>query len=142
MTKRRLWTVTGGVATVVLALAALLIARSGGEQPGTVLTGGSDHYDVRVRLDRLTTATTVADIEVTGRDRDRGEPSGVSVEAVMERMGHAMPSLAAEALGDGRFRARGRLFVMAGEWQLGVRLRTADGASELVTLTVVVPSGA
>ncbi|MGW3915522.1 hypothetical protein ACWEBX_28960 [Streptomyces sp. NPDC005070] len=142
MTKRRLWTVTGGVVTAVVALCALLIAGSGEEEPGTVLTGSSDHYDVRVRLDRLTTATTTADIEVTGRGRDPGDLGGASVEAVMERMGHAMPPLAAEALGDGRFRARGRLFAMAGEWQLGVRLRTARGASELATLTVVVPSGA
>ncbi|MET9406526.1 hypothetical protein ABZX90_12295 [Streptomyces sp. NPDC002935] len=142
MTKRRLWTVTGGVVTAVVALCALLIAGSGEEEPGTVLTGSSDHYDVRVRLDLLTTATTTADIEVTGRGRDPGDLGGVSVEAVMERMGHAMPPLAAEALGDGRFRARGQLFVMAGEWELGVRLRTAHGASELATVTVVVPSGA
>jgi hypothetical protein len=142
MTKRRLWTVTGGVVAAVAALCALLTAGSGEEEPQTVLTGSSDHYDVRVRLDRLTTATTTADIEVIGRGRDPGDLDGASVEAVMERMGHAMPSLAAEALGHGRFRARGQLFAMAGEWELGVRLRTAGGASELATLTVVVPSGA
>ncbi|MDJ0466432.1 hypothetical protein [Streptomyces sp. H27-C3] len=95
-----------------------------------------------MRLDRLTTSTTGVDIEVTGRGRDPVDLEGASVEAVMERMGHAMPSLTAEALGDGRFRARGQFFLMPGEWEVGVRLRTAGRAAELATVSVVVPSGA
>ncbi|MEU5956285.1 hypothetical protein [Streptomyces sp. NPDC047525] len=140
MKKRGLWMVAGAVATVVVALG--LLAFAGSEDAATTVTGSSDHYDVRLRLDRLTTSTTTVDIEVTGRGRDAGELEGASVEAVMERMGHAMPSLTAKPLGEGRFRARGELFVMAGEWQVGVRLRTAGGASELATVSVVVPSGA
>ena len=132
--------VLGTAGVVLVVLVALLVwwwPRSG--DSGLTVEGSSATYTVRIRLPHPSPAPGRADITVTRRDRAAVELDQVTVDAVMPSMGHATAALTARPDGPGRYRADGRLFAMAGSWQLSVRLH-GTGGTDVVTVPVTVPA--
>ncbi|WP_405974456.1 FixH family protein [Streptomyces sp. NBC_00988] len=126
--------------TAVLALVLLLVWwwPDSGDSTGVTVEGSSSTYTVRIRLPHPSPAPGEAEIVVVRRDRAVLDLDQVTVAASMPSMGHTMAALTAQPDGPGRYRADGRLFLMAGSWQLSVRLHSADG-TDVVTLPVTVP---
>ncbi|MFE7445922.1 FixH family protein [Streptomyces chartreusis] len=111
----------------VPALAAVMVARSGGPVPVS-LTGTGQQFLATAELDRA--ATGVIEVEIGLRRSDgsaAGDVRGVAVSGVMPAMGHVTPEISAQPAGADRYRVRGELFSMPGTWQLDIRVDTASG---------------
>ncbi|MFC4535000.1 hypothetical protein [Sphaerisporangium dianthi] len=118
---------------VVLAAAIVALVVAGRSRSGPVrLRATGAHYSVTVTLDEPAVHPVAAEVRV-----EPGTAGSVWLSAVMPAMGHATPEITARRQGPGRFTATGRLFTMAGVWELSVRVRGAAGEEVVVVSTLV-----
>ncbi|MER7212644.1 FixH family protein [Streptosporangium sp. NPDC020072] len=132
MRRRGAW---AAVCVAVLAGAALwLLWPRGGSGP-TVLRNGTEHYRVRLTVERSGTGPVTVDVADL-----RGRPvtlRSVTVEPVMTNMGHALEPVPAVAQGPGRYRAERLALPMGGAWAFTV-LMNGPGGTDRVTFPVLV----
>lgn len=124
----RPWQVLGALALVLGVAAVGLLLRGGDTAPGVVQTREVGGATITVRLDEAAVGTRV--VEVTARDGS-GRPvplTSVRLHFSMAEMDMGDVSAEAERVGDGRFRARGPFFSMAGLWTVDATLEAAGGA--------------
>jgi hypothetical protein len=121
-----------------LLVAALLlggIAACGGS--GSTQVVQTEHYKVQLTLDALRFGERTATIEVSDLSGAPVAADTVVVAPVMTAMGMASPDVTAQALGGGRYEARGVLFSMVGDWEFDVRV-SKGGSVEVARFTVKV----
>lgn len=121
------------VAIVVAAVVYWPASRSS----AFTVEGSSTDYAVRVSLSRPSPDTDDAELTVRRLDGGPVDLDKVWVESNMPSMGHIMPALTAQPSGPGKYSVHGSMFLMAGPWQLSVRLHGAHG-DETVTVPISV----
>ena len=141
-TRSRRWVPAVMIAAVLVGAAAILITMWPSPQSQQVsLTGVTSSYTVRLDFGHPVAGSGTVQVSVQRRDHGTVAVDQVALEAVMPRMGHAMPELLARPSGDGRFTATGQLFLMSGVWEVSARLSAPGAPAETATVTVPVSAG-
>ncbi|MEV4092503.1 FixH family protein [Streptosporangium saharense] len=125
----------GAVCAAVLAGAVLWLLWPGGGAEPTVLRNGTEHYRVRLTVERSGTGPVTIDVADL-----RGRPvtlRSVTVEPVMTNMGHALEPVTTVAQGPGRYRAERLGLPMGGAWALTVLMHGPEG-TDRATFPVLV----
>lgn len=135
MTRRRTALLLTAVLTGLVLIAGLVIVGRSGTEHWTVLKAGSERYRVELSLGERRTGVIDAELVVRDAGGRPAELTGVTLAGVMPSMGHAMSELTTTAAGPGRYRARGELFTMTGQWEVVIRLAGSDEITVPVTVT-------
>ena len=124
---------------LLVALGAVLATSGCGSTAEAALTARTARYVVRLTLDRAALGEREALVEIRDGEDRPVTAAEVTIVSVMTAMGHAMPAVRAapEPAAPGRYRARGRLFEMAGGWEVDVFIRVA-GRSETARFSLEV----
>jgi hypothetical protein len=118
-----------------LLLMGVLLAACGGS--GITQTAETDSYTVQLALDDTRFGERTATITVSARSGGPAQVDQVVIAPLMESMGMVTPEQAAQALGDGRYQAKGEFFTMLGEWEVDVRI-SRGGSDEVARFKVPV----
>ncbi|WP_283137009.1 hypothetical protein [Rhizohabitans arisaemae] len=120
------------VALIVLAGVALWLFWPRAAAGPVTLHGGTAGHRVELTVHRPRTGAGPVTVRVTDV---HGRPAGlrkVTVEPVMQSMGHAAPAAQAAGTGPGSYRAESVSLFMRGYWEFTVVLQGATGADRVV----------
>jgi hypothetical protein len=100
--------------------------------PGPVVFhGGTSHYVITATVDSVRIGTTNIDIGITNRTGGAVDQATVEIDAIMPLMGHAMPPVSADSVGNGHYRATQVTLMMTGPWELQLSIDARNGVDHL-----------
>lgn len=120
-------------------LLGLLLGACAAPSPAQIWQARSATLQVELSLDAAASGERQAAITISDRAGRPVEADAVILAPTMPGMGHSNPELAAERAAPGRYRVRGELFSMRGEWQVAVVVRRGS-LSETVTFAIEIRS--
>ena len=123
----------------LLCLSLLLVTLAGcGGSGGITQESQTERYAVRLNLDGTGFGERTATIDINDRSGSPIAVDQVVLAPVMREMGMAAPEVTAQAVASGRYQAKGQLFVMAGVWEVDVRISAGD-TEEVASFKIEVP---